>query len=160
MPQKRSATILATILIIGGILVTFENYGVITGVTKHWPILVLVNGSGFILLFFQKERSDLALLWIGSFMCLVSILFYYLNFTGWRELVSLWPVFLGVVGFSFLSVAIWGRNPMYYYFAIAFIGLFVTFSLVFSISTRLWPMSLAVFGLSLLIIQQVYNRSG
>jgi hypothetical protein len=158
MPRKRTQNVLAMLLIIGGSLITMENYSIIQGVTFHWPLLLLIFGFGFVMLFFERKRSDPVLIWLGTFQITLSILFYFLNATTWKNLVSLWPVFLGIVGVSFLAVAIFWRKMLFIYFAGSFLALFIIFTLVFSISSRLWPLSFVVFGLSLLIIDQIDRR--
>ena len=47
---------------------------------------------------------------------------------------------------------------MFNLFALAFIGLFLTFTMVFAVSLKLWPVSLVVFGGALLIIEYIARR--
>ena len=74
----------------------------------------------------------------------------------WNSLLhhDLFPLllFLGIVGLSFLSIGVLSRQRIYNYFAVSFIALFIVFTLVFSISYRLWPLSFVVFGISLFIL--------
>ena len=158
MQRKRTATVLALFLIIAGSLITMENFGLIRGITFHWPALMLIFGSGFLFLFFERDKNDPVLMWLGTFQIALALLFYYLNATSWKNLVSLWPVFLGAVGISFLTVAIFSRKMLFVYFAGSFLGLFIIFTLVFSISSKLWPLSFVVFGLSLIIIEQINSK--
>ncbi len=158
MERKRTAYVPSIFLIITGIIITLENYHMITRVSHHWPFLLLIMGLGFILLFFNKNRSDGVLLWLGSFQFFLGLFFYYLNAASWKQLVTLWPVFLGIVGFSFLSVAVFTRRMIFGYFSSAFIALFIIFTLVFSISYRLWPLSFVVFGISLLINESLQRK--
>lgn len=152
MQHKTTLTYLAGLFVFAGAVVTLENFDVLHGVTLHWPILLSLLGAGFVLLFFQRQRIDPVLLWLGTFLIALSIFFYYLNLTAWTRLANQWPGFLGVAGVSFLSIAVAQRNPLYAALALVFLGLFVILGLVFSVSTRLWPLSFVVFGLSLLIL--------
>jgi hypothetical protein len=158
MGRRRTALVLAIFLIIAGLLITMENFSMLKGVTFHWPVLLTIFGTGFIMLFFERNRNDPVLMWLGTFQIVLSFLFYYLNATSWKNLVSLWPVFLGTVGISFLTVAIFSRKMMFVYIAGSFLGLFIIFTLVFSISSKLWPLSFVVFGLSLIIIEQINSK--
>jgi len=158
MRRKPTLIVLAIFLVIVGTLVTLENYSIIVGISFHWPILLLLFGAGFMLLFFERQMADPVLIWLGSFSSILSFFFYYLNLTSWSSLVSLWPIFLGVVGFSFLMVTIFTKKMLFAYFAGAFLGLFIIFTLVFSISSRLWPLSFVVFGISLLIIEYINKK--
>lgn len=155
---KRTLTSLAIVFIIIGTLITLENFSIIGGVSFHWPGLLLILGCGFILLFFQHEKIDPVLLWLGTFIMILGLFFYYLNFTSWASLATLWPVFLGIVGLSFFTVAFFTQKFILAYFGSAFIALFIIFFLIFGVSKQLWPMSLVVFGLSLLLLEYLYNK--
>jgi hypothetical protein len=152
MERKRTIIFSATILIIVGSLILLENFQIIRGISIHWPIFLLITGGGFVLLFFQRDHVDQVLLWLGSFIFILGVFFYYLNFTSWDRLSSLWPFFLGIIGFSFLSVGMFTRKKIFAYFAIFFIALFIVFTLVYSVSIKLWPISFVVFGICLLIL--------
>lgn len=158
MQQKSSLTYLAGLFVFAGVLITMENFSIIHGVSKHWPSLLLLLGMGLLLLFHRRRNLDPVLLWMGSFFMTLGVFFYYLNFTAWSQLSTLWPGFLGVAGISFLTVAGVKRSPLYAAFASAFLGLFVIMGLIFSVSVRLWPISFVVFGLSLLILEQLLQK--
>ena len=151
MKQRGSLGVLALLFIIIGTAITAENYSLITGAIKLWPLLPLVIGAGFAMLFFER-KPDPALIWIGSFLILLSILFYCLNCTSWSKLSYLWPIFLGIVGFAFLVADICVKNIIFLYLSILFIALFLIFYLVFAVSPKMWPISLVIFGISLLFI--------
>ncbi|MFP4458941.1 MAG: hypothetical protein ACLFSQ_05075 [Candidatus Zixiibacteriota bacterium] len=158
MKQRQTLNFLATIFIITGLLLVMENLGVISGISIHWPIFLFILGTGFSLLFFTKQRNDHAMIWLASFILLLGGFFYYLNFTNWKLLANLWPIFLGIVGFSFLMTGIFSPRRLYLIFAVFFIGLFLIFSSVFAISAKLWPISLVVFGVALIILQYLLGR--
>lgn len=157
MRHKPTLLFLAVIFIGVGLLLTLENLDIVDGISVHWPLFVLIAGSGFVMLFYHRGKNDDFLVWLGTFMILLAVFFYYLNFTTWHQLSFLWPVFIGIVGFSFLTAGIIRRNRLFGYMGIIFIGLFLTFTLVFTVSKNLWPTSFIVFGLCLLIIE-FYNR--
>jgi hypothetical protein len=158
MQHKPTLLFLAVILIAVGALLTLENLGLVIGISKHWPAFLLVLGAGFILLYNNRASTDPVLLWLGAFILSLGFFFYFLNFTSWRLLGRLWPVFLGLVGLSFLAVGIVRRSRLFNLLALAFIGLFLTFTLVFAVSLKLWPVSLVVFGGALLIIEYIARR--
>jgi TRAP-type C4-dicarboxylate transport system permease small subunit len=158
MKQKKSLIFLSALLIITGIDLTLENFHIISGISRLWPILVLILGAGFLLLFFERGKRDPVLAWLGTFQTLIAVLFLYLNYATWTLMRSLWPFFLGITGVSFLSAYFTDRNSVYMYMAIALIMLFLAFYLVFSISLLLWPLSLVVFGISLLVVNYYNSR--
>jgi len=158
MKNKQTTFFLAALFIIIGTVITLENFEIIKGLSNHWPVFLLIIGSGFIMLFLQKNKTDLVLLWLGSFISMHGVFFYYLNFTSWNVLSTLWPIFLGIVGMCFLSIWFFSRIPLYAYFAISFTSLFLALSLVFSISPKLWSMTLVIVGFSLLILDYFNKR--
>lgn len=151
MKQKSSLVVLSLLFIIIGTAIILENYSLITGAIKLWPLLVLTIGAGFVMLFFER-KPDPALLWIGSFLIFLAILFYCLNCFSWSKLSTLWPIFLGIIGLSFLVTDIFVKNAIFLYLAFLFIALFLTFYFIFAVSLKMWPISLVVFGISLLFI--------
>jgi hypothetical protein len=157
MKQRGSLGILALLFIIIGTAIILENYSLITGAIKLWPLLPLTIGAGFMMLFFERRR-DPAILWIGSFLIQLAILSYCLNCFSWSKLSALWPIFLGIIGLSFLVTHIFVKNVIFLYLSILFIALFLTFYFIFAVSLKMWPISLVVFGISLLVIN--FNLRG
>ncbi|MBN2543410.1 hypothetical protein JXI42_11150 [bacterium] len=153
MRSKGTLFFLAVMFIIVGIVLTMENLYVFKGFSVHWPIFLAIVGCGFVMLFYRKSRDDVVLLWLGTFVLLLGAFFYYLNYTSWESLENLWPVFLGLIGISFLSIGIIKKNLIFNIFAISFIALYLIFTMVFSLSTRLWPMSFVIFGTALLVLE-------
>ena len=59
-----------------GAVVTMENFGVLRGVSMHWPLLLSLLGAGFVLLFFQRQQHDPVLLWLGTFFLALAFLVF------------------------------------------------------------------------------------
>lgn len=151
MRNSSSFNILASVLIIIGTLLILENFGISTGIWFLWPVLPLIIGVGFCMLYF-RTRKDTVLLGLGTFICLNSIFFIYLNFTSWARLVFQWPVFLMILGLTFLNGYIFSKKRVLIYLAMLLIALGASFILVFIISLRLWPLTLVLAGVSFIII--------
>lgn len=158
MRDTSSFNILASVLIILGVALLLENYGVIKGVMFFWPVLPLVIGIGFCMLYF-RSRKDLVLLGLGTFILLNSVLFFYLNFTAWSLLAYLWPVFIVILGLSFLACYIFSRRKVLIYLAILLMAVGTSFILIFAVSKILWPVSLVLAGLSFILID-LFSRLG
>ncbi len=158
MKHRQTLYFLAIVFVISGILLTLENLDLVGDVSNHWPFFLLVVGSGFVMLYFNRDSSDDVLMWLGSFIFLLGSLFYFLNFTDWAMLSRLWPLFLGGVGLSFLFTGVLSPRRLYLFFAVFFIGLFIIFTSVFTISAKLWPLSFVVFGLALIVLQFLLRR--
>lgn len=158
MRNRRSLLLVAIVLILVGALLTLENFSLVQGVSVHWPVFLLIVGAGFCLLYYHRDQDDDAVLWLGSFSFFLGLFFYFLNYTNWHQLATLWPVFLGIVGLSFLSLGIVTRNYVFTIFGTAFVGLFIVFTLVFTISFKLWPLSMTTFGLCLWILDTLNRK--
>jgi hypothetical protein len=142
---------MAVVLIIIGIIFLLENYGFISGAWFLWPLLPLIIGVGFCMLFF-RARKDIVLLGLGCFILLNSIFFLFLNFTGWSLLTYLWPVFIIILGLTFIACYAVSKKKILIYLAIILIALATSFILIFAVSTSLWPISIILTGASFMII--------
>ena len=157
MRRYKSLAALASLMIVFGMVMTLETCGLVMGISRLWPAFTLVFGVGFIMLFFNRSGSDAALIWIGAFIVLCSLLFFYLNFTSWSHLAQLWPLFLGIVGLSFLVTHLLRPNLVFMYLSLSFVALFIAFYLIFGVSLALWPVCLIIFGSSLFVVNY-YNK--
>jgi len=151
MPKPTSFNILAAILILLGIILLLENFHIVDGAWLIWPLVPLILGIGFTMLFFRTKK-DLMLLGLGSFITLISLFFFYLNFTRWSLLAHLWPVFIVILGLTFLACWIHSKKRVLLYLAMLLIALGISFILIFAISARLWPITLILTGASFIII--------
>jgi hypothetical protein len=158
MGKIRSIFVLALLLIIAGTVLTLENMGIISGASRLWPAFLLFLGAGFLILYRERKRGDLVLLWLGTAITLLGIFFFFLNYTSWARMSTLWPVFLGITGMGFLAVYIPSRVRVFLVIAAALVMLAGLFYLVFGISLTLWPLSLVAFGLSLLMVNHYYIK--
>jgi hypothetical protein len=158
MVKTKSIFVLAVVLIAAGAALTLENMGLVSGASRLWPAFVLILSAGFLIMFFDREKNDPALLFIGTVLLLLGTFFFYLNFTGWSSMSKLWPVFLGIAGAGFLAIYLERRDRLFLFISVALIMLAGVFYLVFGISLHLWPLSLVAFGLSLLAVNHYYLR--
>ncbi len=148
-------SVFAFLFIFFGLLLLVENYTTIYPFSRLWPLLIVFLGFGLLLVFYRRRRSDLFLLGMASFMLQIGLFFQYLNFTTWRQMAELWPLFIGFLSISCLWVAFYERViKVLYYISIVLGMLCVSFMLVFNIDPKLWPITLVFFGISLLIIRR------
>ena len=151
MRHTASFNVLATILILIGIIFLLENFGIVSGAWLFWPLIPLILGTGFCMLFF-RTRKDLVLLGLGSGLVLNSLFFFYLNLTSWKLLAYLWPAFMIILGLTFIACFLFSRKRVLIYLAVILMALGSSFILVFAISTILWPLTLVLAGISFIII--------
>lgn len=165
MPKRKRGkfTALALLSIAAGTILTLDNFGVTSGAWRLWPVFPLFIGLGGIL-FFRKQkaaspadrrvnRADPIPFGIGAYLVMVSIFFFYLNYTRWELLSKAWPAFIGFFGLSVLIASIFSEKKRRF----ALSGLFLTFLsviffMVFTLDARLWPISFILFGVWVLLI--------
>ncbi len=157
MRRVRSIFILSLLLILAGIALTLENVGIIVGASKLWPIFLLILGAGFIILFLEHRKREPSLIFLGITITLLGLFFFYLNFTTWSQMATMWPIFLGIAGSGFLAMYLSGRHRLFLFLAVALVMLAAVFYVVFGISLQLWPLSLVAFGASLLLADHYYR---
>ncbi len=158
MRKNASLVFLSIFFILAGIIVTLENFDILEGLSRLWPIFPLIVGAGFILLFHHSKKKEAGLIWIGSFISFLSVFFFYLNYTSWTNLATQWPFFLLIIGLAFSTTTFFIRLKVFTIMAVAFVMLFLTFYLIFAVSARTWPLSLVFFGISLYIIDYFNKR--
>lgn len=157
--DKSRYSVFASLCIIIGVLLILENYGYINGVYNLWPIFPFVFGTGLYLVYVDRGKKDAVALGMGVYLIQFSILAFYANYTSWSSMTHLWPFFVGFLGVSFLSVYLsTGKGIIFFHLSIFLIGLCVVFFLIFSVDYRLWPISLVLFGISILLIKE-FNKT-
>ncbi len=157
--RKGRYNVLALLCIGIGVLLMLENYGYIKGIYNLWPIFPLIFGVGLYMLYKDRGARDSILLAIGIYLIQFSVLAFYENYTSWTSMVYLWPFFVGFLGVSFLSIYIsTGNGMIFFHLGVLLIGLCIVFFLIFSVDYRLWPISLVLFGISILLIKE-FNKS-
>ncbi|MCX7959283.1 MAG: hypothetical protein N3B13_09575 [Deltaproteobacteria bacterium] len=102
MIRFKQFDIVAIIFIACTPLLLLETFGITKGMYKIWPIFPFVFGLGSLLIAVRPENRYPLMGGLGSFLMLCSLFFFYLNLTSWKELVTLWPVFVILLGLSLI----------------------------------------------------------
>lgn len=139
-------------MLVGGLLLA-ENFGLIGHVGQGWPLTVTLAGAALVVAGAGRGRYGRGFIGTGVYLGLASFLFLYLNLTSWERIGDLWPLFIGFLGVAiFVSAERHQRRGVLLYLSVALVLLCLTFFLVFSIEAKLWPISLLLFGISLLFL--------
>jgi uncharacterized metal-binding protein len=151
---------LAVLSVLAGVCLLLENFGFLPGVYRLWPVFPGFLGIGLTLLFFQRGRADLVLFGMGSYLIGASLLFFVLNFTSWSALNWAWPTFVALLGVSSsLAAAFAGTLRRMLFLSGTFLVLLAAcFYAVFGLSPKLWPISLVLFGLWLLLLARPRSK--
>jgi hypothetical protein len=142
-------------LIVLGVFFLLGNLLLGWGMEILWPIFPLLVSFFFFYLYFSRVESSPGVEGVlipAVILLIVSILFFFLNFTGWELMQYLWPTFPLAVGLSFLVTEYAGaetrglKGPAKFliYFSIVFYVLGV-------ISYRVWPLILIAIGVYLIV---------
>ena len=155
-------TVLAVLSTAVGVLLLLENFGVLSGMHELWPIFPAAIGTGMVMMFFQRGRADLVLLGIGSYLVGVSALFFALNYTTWTALSWAWPVFVALLGASSIAVARYAARARWVALGSGtfLVLLSLVLYVVFEVSPRVWPLSLVLFGLWVMLMIWARGRLG
>lgn len=142
-------------LIVLGVFFLLGNLLFGWGMDILWPIFPLLVSFFFFYLYFSRVESSPGVEGVlipGVILLIASILFFFLNFTGWGLMQYLWPTFPLAVGLSFLVTEYAGaetrglKGPAKFliYFSIVFYILGI-------ISYRVWPLILIAIGVYLIV---------
>ena len=129
-----------------------ETLGYFPGISKIWPIFLVLLGGGFIIIFMNKGKVEIPMMGIGVSLVLLSIFFFYLNYTNWSNLKILWPIFIGITGIAFGVSSLYTRLKVFKYISLGLVSLSVALLLIFSISYKFWPISITLLGISFLLV--------
>lgn len=152
--------ILALFCIISGILLLGENYGILPAVHNLWPVASGALGIGFLLLF-RKRKFESLLVGIGTYLLCFSVLALVCNFTSWRILKHTWPLFIAFLGISLICIFfVATRSFIYLLLGGGLIMLAIFFFFVFSVDPDLWPLSLILFGISVILLNYFRIKRG
>ncbi len=159
---KGEFRLLAVLCMIVGVLLLLEQFDVLSGVHRLWPVFPAVVGGGLLALFYQRGRQDLVLMGIGSFMIGVAGLFLLCNFTSWSILLDAWPAFIALVGLSSVAASFYAKRARMAMWisggSLLVLGL--VFFVVFGVHPGLWPVSLIAFGIWILALTWAVRRAG
>lgn len=133
-----------------GILFGMETFSSFHLLSSLWPLLLTNLGAAYVAVFFKRKRNEPVYLILGVYIFCSSILFLYCNFTSWKVLVALWPLFIFFIGISFLfTYFCFLRSWLYLFTSLFFLSMSAVFLLAFSISYKFWWSIFIFLGLSL-----------
>ena len=157
MELKRTNMIWGIFLIlIGGILLIGNMSR--TGMELLWPIFPLAAGVAFFIGYLH-DRKNYGLLMPGSILVVISLLFFYCNFTDWWRMEDLWPIFILAPAVGFVLMYIGGNRDSG---LLVPAGILSAVGIIFlSISHGLgdyWPILLIIAGVLILVFQALPGK--
>ena len=151
-PEYKTYKRLAFFLIIIGLLFAFDSLLHLSFIYKLWPLILTILGAGFIGIYVKRKQRGILFLAVGEYILCFSVLALYCNFTSWRNMSDLWPLFIGFLGIALVTVFFLDRNRR----NLLFIGLLLAslsiyFLLVFSLGSQFWWIIFIFAGLCILL---------
>ena len=147
---------LGILLAVLGIIMAVDTMTDITFLYKFWPLLITVLGIGFIGIYVRRARREMLYVGIGVYVIGFSALALYCSLTSWSTLATLWPVFIMLLGISFVFAYFFGSGHAGVLLAgLLLISLSVLFYFLFGLNERLWWTILILGGLSFIIFDKV-----
>ena len=143
---------LAVLFIVSGLLLAVDSLLKLNIIYKLWPLLILILGTGFTGVYLKQKPRGVFCLVIGEYLLLFSLMALYFNFTTWRSISVLWPLFVAFLGLIFVSLYLFGKkNKLSLFVGLLFISLSFFFFIIFSTSGQYWWIVLILIGLSIFV---------
>ena len=159
--MKTSDMVIGVGLVILGILFLFENFGYIAfDFQDVWPVFVILAGAGFWIGYFQDKKNS-GLLMPGTILIIYGLMFFYSSVEGWQSMSYLWPVFIIGPGIGFFMMYLLGQKEKGMLVPASILtGLGILFMLSKTGIMRYWPILLIIFGIVMIVRNQMKKKSG
>ena len=152
MEHRGSNFIWGFFLIGMGIIFLIGNLSRV-GMESLWPVFPLTVGLAFCVGYFY-DRKNYGLLMPGSILIVVSLLFFYCNFTDWWHMETLWPVFILAPAVGFLAMYFGGAKEQGLLIPAGILsGVGIIFLFVTSGFGDYWPLFLILAGVLLILLK-------
>ena len=134
----------------------FDNWFI----SDYWPFFLIAGGLIFYGAYFtrtQKPAGYEGMLFPGTYLVLLGLLFLLANIIGWYSMRYLWPTFVLAVALSLGAMYLFGpkepeskRKDLYSGIKVLFI-ISVVLYLIAAGGLYLWPLALIIIGLWIII---------
>lgn len=129
-------------------------------ITDFWPAILIAGGLVFYAAYFLREIKPPGyegLLFPGTYIMVLGLLFLLMNFVGWHAMRYLWPTFLAAVALSLGAMYRYGPkdNRQQKKDILSAIKIIAIISLVLYLiaagGLKLWPLMLVIVGLVIIL---------
>lgn len=146
----------AMLLIVVGTLLAIDSFFQLFVVYKLWPLLVLFLGTGFIGIFLKRKSRGALYLSVGEYLILFSFVALYCNFTSWRNLLFIWPVFIFALAIVFIThFFVYKKSRFVFFIGLSLMFLSIFFPLVFTLGSQSLWLVFIFLGLSILLSRNI-----
>jgi hypothetical protein len=121
-------------------------------VYKLWPVIILILGIGLVGIFAKRKASGDIFLAAGEYLICFSGLAFYCNFTSWKNMSEIWPLFIAFLGIVFVTLfVLHSKKRFLLLLGLLHLSLSIFFFLVFSLTGQLWWTIFILVGVSILV---------
>jgi hypothetical protein len=146
---------LGILLALIGIIMAVDTLADLSFFYRLWPLAITVLGIGFIGIYVRRSRRESVYIGMGVYLVGFSGLALYCSLTTWTALTVLWPIFITLMGLSFVFGYLFGtRGPGLLLAGLLFISLSALFFSLFSFNRRLWWSIFILAGTSFLVFDR------
>lgn len=143
---------LAIFLIIIGLLFAVDSFLKVSVFYKLWPVVILILGIGLVGIFVKRKASGDIFLVAGEYLICFSGLAFFCNFTSWRNMSQIWPLFIVFLGIVFVTLfLLHSKRRFLLLLGLLHFSLSIFFFLIFSLSSQFWWTIFILVGLSILL---------
>jgi hypothetical protein len=154
--KESSYSRLGFLLVFIGTILAIDMMTDLTFIYKLWPLLIAALGIGFVGIYIRRSRRESIYIGVGVYAIGFSVLALYCSLTTWTALGILWPVFIGLLGLSFVfSYFLGSCRPVLLLLGLLFISLSILFYFVFGINKKLWWSIFIFAGISFIIFDRM-----
>jgi hypothetical protein len=151
-PETITYRRLAIFMITIGLLFGIDSLLKLSFVYKFWPVIISILGLGLGGIYINKMARGTLFLAVGEYLFCFSLLALYCNFTTWRNMAHLWPLFIVFLGVVFVTVFLCDRKRRYFLLlGLLLLSLAICFFFIFSLGSQFWWIIFILTGLSILI---------
>jgi len=157
MQKQKGNLIWGILLIVIGLVFFIGNISRVS-MDYLWPVFPLAVGIMFLVGYFN-DRKNYGLLMPGSILTVVSLLFFYCNFSGWWHMEYLWPIFILAPASGFFAMYFGGNKDQGLLipgFILAVVG--CVFLFLSSGVGDFWPVFLIAAGIIMIVIQFLSDK--
>ncbi len=159
MADKRSSTIIGTILIVLGAAFLFRDMFNID-FDAIWPLVFLVLAGVMLSAYNSNQgRNTEVLIPLFTFLMLW-VVFQYCALFGWHNMSHMWPGFMLGPGLGFLAVYFKKRETGMLIPGSILVGLSLIFFISMSPFANFWPVLLILVGLAIIVFPGMRKSNG
>lgn len=113
MQQKTGIVFLGIVLVVIGGVILAGNAFAGFSMAKLWPLFILVPALWFFVIAFTAEQSR-GILMPATMLTVLAVYFLWLNYTGWANIRTTWPIFIAAPGLGLFVMSFFVKDKSFF----------------------------------------------